>query len=170
MIAVVVASGDASSIHDPIQVLTVITLAGTVLVLAWQTRHVARASRLASETAVASVMSDAAANVRVVFEALLVYPELRPYIAGGQPLPSDPVERSRAQTMCEMLCDAIEASLETAARVPGGGQALSGWPDWAAWVLQRSPGSADHVSEHPQWYPRLVPVLRDARSSVHPTT
>ena len=143
------------SLHDAIEVLTLLTLAGTVIVLAWQTRHVARASRLASETAVASVMSDAAANVRVVFEALLAYPQLRPYITEGQPLPSDPIERSRAQTMCEMLCDALEASLETAAHVPRGGEALSGWPDWAAWVLGRSPGSAEHVAEHAVWYPRL---------------
>jgi len=165
LIDTIVVSADAGSFRDPIQVLTLITLAGTVLVLAWQTRHVARASRLASETAIAGVMSDAAANVRIVFEALLTYPELRPFIVDGQPLPSEPVERSRAQTMCEMLCDALEASLETAARVPGGEEALSGWPDWAAWVLQRSPGSATHVSDHGQWYPRLTLVLRDATTS-----
>jgi hypothetical protein len=156
--AFLVASADVGSIRDPVEILTLITLAGTVLVLAWQTRHVARSSRLASETAVAGVMADAAANIRIVFESLLTYPELRPYITDGMALPTDPTERSRAQTMCEMLCDALEASLETAAHVPGGRDALSGWPDWAGWILQRSPGSADHVAEHPQWYPRLSQV------------
>ena len=161
MITILLAESEASSFNVSIEVLTLITLAGTVLVLAWQTRHVARAQRLASETAVAGVISDATTNVRVVFEALLAYPELRPYIAEGQPLPADPLQRSRAQSLCEMLCDALEGSLETAARVSHGGEALSGWPDWAAWVLQRSPGSAAHVAENPQWYPRLTAVARE---------
>lgn len=163
MLMAILASDETSSFRNPIEVLTLVTLAGTVLVLAWQTRHVARASRLASETAVAQVMSDSAANVRIVFEALLTYPELRPYITDGEPLPADRMALSRAQTMCEMLCDAVEASLETAARVPGGEAALSGWPDWAAWLLQRSPGSAAHVAQHSRWYPRLGAVLAGAQ-------
>lgn len=157
------ATVDFGSFNDVVEVLTLLTLAGTVLVLAWQTRHVARASRLASQTAMATVMSDAAANVRVVFESLLAYPELRPYITDGEPLPSDAMERSRAQTMCEMLCDAVEASLEAASQVSGGDETLSGWPDWAAWVLERSPGSAAHVTEHSVWYPRLSAVLQDSQ-------
>jgi hypothetical protein len=47
---------------------------------------------------------------------LLTYPGLWPCIVGGQPSPDDPFERSRAQTTCEMLCDATEASLDSRAR------------------------------------------------------
>lgn len=45
--------------------------------------------------------------------------------AVGAPLPTDPLALVRAQTMCEMMCDAAEASLEVAARVPGADPA--GW-------------------------------------------
>jgi len=142
-----------------LQVLSVLAVVGSVLVLAWQSREVAHATRLATKTAVATAMSDAAANVRGVFDALLTYPELRQYITDGAPLPAEPLERARAQTLCEMLCDAIEASLEVAAQVPGADHALSGWPSWATWVLANSPGSAAHVARRPTWYPRLGPRL-----------
>src|SRR5690242_16052246 len=101
-----------------LQVLSVVAVVGSVLVLAWQSREVARATRLATRTAVAGVMTDAASNVGAVFEALLAYPELRPYITDGVPLPQAALEHARAQTLCEMLCDAIEASLEAASQVP----------------------------------------------------
>jgi hypothetical protein len=145
-----------------LQVISVIAVVGSVLVLAWQSREVARASRLATKTAVAAAITDSAANVRAVFEALLAYPELRAYITDGQPLPAAPRERAQAQTMCEMMCDAVEASLEVASRVPGADEALGGWPDWASWVLGASPGCADHVRQNGAWYPRLGELLPSA--------
>ena len=99
--------------------------------------------------------TDATANMRAVFEELLDHPELRPFISDGEPLPTVPLLRARAVTLCEMLRDAAEASLETATQVPGADEVLSGWPDWAAWVLSNSPGSMEHVSAHPAWCPRL---------------
>jgi len=99
-----------------LQVLSLVAVVVSVLLLAWQSREVARATRLATRTAVAGVMTDSAANVRSVFEGLLAHPELRQYVTDGVPLPADPLEHARALTMCEMLCDALEASLETAAR------------------------------------------------------
>lgn len=149
------------SLADVVQVVSLLALMVSVLLLAWQSREVANASRLASRTAVAAAMSDAATNMRAVFEALLTYPELRPYISDGVPLPAPRLMNARAQTLCEMLCDAAEASLEVAAQVPGAIGALSGWPDWAAWVLRGSPGSLDHVLAHPSWYPRLVSIHRN---------
>ena len=143
---------------ETLQVLSVVAVVGSVLVLAWQGREVARATRLATKTAVAGVMTDAASNVRAVFEALLAHPELRPYITDGVPLPRTPLEHARAQTLCEMLCDAIEASLQAATQVPGADKVLGGWPDWAAWVLGASPGCADHVRQNPAWYPLLAPL------------
>lgn len=140
---------------ESLQVLSVIAVVGSVLVLAWQSREVARATRLATRTAVAGVMTDAAANVRAVFEELIEHPELRAYITDGVPLPPAALERSRAQTMCEMVCDAIEASLSAAEQIPGSRDALRGWPEWGAWVLASSPGCADHVRQNPVWYPRL---------------
>ena len=139
-----------------LQVLSLVAVVVSVLLLAWQSREVARATRLATRTAVAGVMTDSAANVRSVFEGLLAHPELRQYVTDGVPLPADPLEHARALTMCERLCDALEASLETAARVPGGDEVLAGWPDWSAWVLASSPGCAEHVRQHPSWYPRLA--------------
>jgi hypothetical protein len=138
-----------------LQVLSVIAVVGSVLVLAWQSREVARATRLATRTAVAGVMTDAAANVRAVFEELIEHPELRAYVTDGVPLPRAPLEHSRAQSMCEMVCDALEASLSAAEQIPGSYDALRGWPEWGAWVLANSPGCADHVRQNPVWYPRL---------------
>jgi hypothetical protein len=143
------------SLADVLQVVSSLAVVGSVLVLAWQSKAVADASKLASKTARAAAMSDAAANMRAVFQALLDHPELRPYISDGKPLPTIPLLRARALTLCEMLCDAAEASLEVATQVPGASEVLSGWPDWAEWVLSSSPGSMEHVSTHPAWYPRL---------------
>jgi hypothetical protein len=123
------------SLADLVQLVSSVALVVSVLFLAWQTQQVASATRLASRTAIADAMSDAAGNVR----------------AGG-------TLQSRAQTLCEMMCDAAEASLEVAARVPGADDALGGWPDWARWVLAGSPGSTQHVLAHPSWYPRLVAI------------
>jgi len=145
--------------NEALQVLSVVAVVGSVLVLAWQSREVARASRLATKTAVAAAITDAASNVRAVFEALLAHPELRPYITDGAPLPATPLEHARALTMCEMLCDAAEASLEVASRIPGADEALRGWPAWASWVLASSPGSAGHVRQRVTWYPRLAALL-----------
>lgn len=143
------------SLADVLQVVSSLAVVGSVLVLAWQSKAVANASRLASKTARAAAMSDAAANMRAVFEALLEHPELRPYITDGEPLPTIPLLRARALTLCEMLSDAAEASLEVAAQVPGAADVLVGWPDWAEWVLSNSPGAMEHVAVHPAWYPRL---------------
>jgi len=139
-----------------LQILSVVAVVCSVLVLAWQSREVAHATRLATHTSVSGVMTDAAANMRAVFEALLAYPELRKYVTDGVPLPVVALEQARAQTMCEMFCDAMEGSLEAAAQVPGGDQVLGGWPDWAKWVLASSPGCSEHVRLHPIWYPRLA--------------
>jgi hypothetical protein len=147
--------GSSVSLGDVLQVVSALAVVGSVLVLAWQSRQLASASRLASRTAIAGAMSEAATNLRAVFDALLTYPELRPFITDGEPLPTAKHLRARAQTLCEMLCDAAEASLEVAAQVPGADDALGGWPDWAAWVLGASPGSLEHVRAHPIWYPRL---------------
>ena len=144
------------SLRDVLEIVSSLALVASVLVLAWQSRQLAQATRLATRTAVAGAMSDAATNLRAVFDALLTYPELRPYICDGVPLPAAGIEHSRAQTMCEMMCDAVEASLEVGETIPGAGFALSGWPDWARWVLASSPGSAAHVATNPTWYPRLT--------------
>jgi hypothetical protein len=146
------------SLADLVQLVSSVALVVSVLFLAWQTQQVASATKLASRTAVADAMADAADNMRAVFEALLTYPELRPYICDGAPMPTSGTLQSRAQTLCEMLCDAAEASLEVAARVPGADDALGGWPDWARWVLAGSPGSTQHVLAHPTWYPRLMAI------------
>jgi hypothetical protein len=143
-----------------LQVLSVVAVVSSVLVLAWQSREVAHATRVAANTSVSGVMTDAAANMRSVFEALLTYPDLRKFVTEGAPLPAAPLDRSRAQTMCEMFCDAMEGSLETAAQVPGGEKVLGGWPDWATWVLASSPGCSEHVRLHPIWYPRLTELQR----------
>jgi hypothetical protein len=146
-------------VDTTLQVLSVLAVVASVLALAWQSREVAKATRLATKTAVASAMSDVTSNLRAIFEALITHPELRQYICDGAPLPTDPLALARAQTMCEMMCDAAEASLEVAAQVPGADQPLGGWSDWAAWVLSNSPGSAAHVSQRPLWYPRLHTFL-----------
>jgi hypothetical protein len=163
------ASGAGSvSLADVLQVASSLAVVASVLVLAWQSKQLANASSLASQTAIAGATSDAATNMRAVFEALLAYPELRPYISDGEPLPAARRLHDQALTLCEMLCDAAEASLEVAAQVPGAIGALSGWPDWAAWVLEGSPGSVEHVLAHPSWYPRLAAIHHNTLAGEQP--
>ena len=106
----------------------------------------------------ATAMSDVTAHLREVLQSLIAYPELRPFICDGQPLPTAGTELARAQTLCELLCDALEATLEVASQIPGAGRAMSGWSDYAQGVLRTSPGSVSHVSGHPNWYPRLSAI------------
>jgi hypothetical protein len=152
-----------------LQVLSLLAVVASVLVLAWQTKQVATATTLASKTAVAAAMSDTTAHVRAVLQTLLTYPELRPFIFGGESLPLSGQELARAQTLCEMLFDSLEVTLEVVANLPGADSALTGWSDYAESVPRDSPGSAAHVSAHPNWYPRLAALWRNI-SDPHPAT
>ncbi len=141
-----------------VEVLSLVALVGSVLVLAWQSKEVATATRLASRATVEGAISDVAVHLGGVLQTMVTYPHLRQYVYDGVPLPASGEERARAETLCELLCDAAETTLEVTARLPHADDALIGWTLYARSILDSSPTCAAIVSANPSWYPRLSSV------------
>lgn len=141
-----------------IEFLTLVALVASFLALAWQGKEVAAATRFASMTSVESTMAHLASNFGAVLQLLVTYPELRPYVYDGEPLPESGNELARAQTLCELLCDAAENTLVVTARMPHAAKDLDGWTSYSRSFLRNSPGCASIVEAYPDWYPMLSSV------------
>lgn len=136
----------------------------SVLVLAWQSREVAKQTRIANaqarmanEPAEASGVTSMDA-LQPPLSHLLVYPHLRPYFCRGTALADCPSadQASQVETLAEMFADGVEMALEAGHLAGPYRRHLADWESYAAHLLRNSPAVEALIREQgADWYPRL---------------
>lgn len=136
----------------------------SLLFLGWQSREVARQTRLANQTAGVSGLRDALTHLDSIIQIFIEYPELRPYFYGGVAAPTDARLGAQVDTVAELLADCIEVSLEAGLTLDPFASNLSDWQDYCQHALANSPALRALVTEHPAWYPRMAHQLGSSGS------
>lgn len=142
-----------------IEQITFATVVISLLFLGWQSREVARQTRIANQTAGAAGLRDSLTHLHSVIQIFIERPELRPYFYGGMDAPTDAEQRAQVDTIAEMLADCMEASLEAGHTLDPFASNLSDWQDYCGHVLASSPVVRSLVREHATWFPRVAQEL-----------
>lgn len=141
--------------------VSLLVLAMSVALLAWQTREVARQTRIANQVAEASVQTDVAELLQTALTLLVDRPHLRPYFYDCQTL--DPADENRNVVLliAEQIADAVETSLENARTVTSFGDTnLEDWRRYTTRLFADSPALREIVTDRGsgEW-PRLNALL-----------
>jgi len=142
-----------------IEQITFATVVVSLLFLGWQSREVARQTRIANQTAGAAGLRDSLTHLHSVIQIFVEHPELRPYFYGGVDAPADIAQRAQVDTIAEMLADCMEASLEAGHTLDPFAPNLGDWQDYCRHVLDSSPVVRALVGEYPSWFPRVAQEL-----------
>lgn len=129
----------------------------SVLLLALQTREVARQTRISNTLARASILDQYMVGLREVMGYLVDQPELRPYFYEGRALPARGRKRRQIITIAELLADVLEAAMvavdvtvESASTDPN-----APWTPYGKSMLRDSPAFTQVVRSQPDYWPRL---------------
>lgn len=142
-------------------IIVAVAATGSFLFAGWQSREVARQTRLGNQVAVTAATRETARHLDDTLAMLLQYPELRTFFYEGSEPPSDPLLRSKADTMAEMLADCLDVSLHTAKNLPLFGSAnQNDWERYARFMINNSPLLRHVIHLHGvDWWPDFTAAL-----------
>jgi hypothetical protein len=133
----------------------------STLLLALQTREVAKQTRISNSIAGASTIREAMTTLRDSHHQILFdHPELRPYFYGGRPFPTNADDAPRLIAAADMLADCLEVALHATRYIPAT-ESYEDWIDYSRYLLEHSPVLADLVHQHPVWWPHLAQLQDD---------
>jgi hypothetical protein len=135
---------------------TLIVVAISVLILAWQSWQVARQARISTQVAAGAAWSETTDRLHRIVSLFLTRPELRAYFYEGKPLSQSGNDLTTVTVLAEMLADTIEGSLQLGHEIPGADKTLDGWYSYANFLRSESPALEEWIAAHPTWYPWLV--------------
>lgn len=148
-----------------IEQITFATVVISLLFLGWQSREVARQTRIANQTAGAAGLRDSLTHLHSVIQIFVEHPDLRPYFYAGVDPPTDTQQRAQVDTIAEMVADCIEASLEAGHTLDPFATNLSDWQDYCEHVLANAPVVRSLVAAQPNWFPRVAQQLKSLGDS-----
>lgn len=137
-------------------VISSVSVAVSLLLVAWQSREVARQTKVDTQAVIGSSAGTAMTLLQTVQLRLLDYPQFVPYLYEGQRAEPEPYE---LRVLAEVLADAANYGCEVGAEMPLAAHRMSGFPNFGAFLLNNSPIVRDLVVEHPEWYPELYRLL-----------
>ncbi|TDB94932.1 hypothetical protein [Actinomadura sp. 7K534] len=136
-------------------------IVSTVL-LALQTREVAKQTKINNSIAGASALQEAMNALRESHHLVMCnHPELRPYFYYNEPAPESGELKERVAVAAEMLADCLEVAMHATGTIPATGSYES-WVDYCRHFLAHSPALADMVREFPGWWPALARLVAPA--------
>jgi hypothetical protein len=144
-----------------LQFIGTIAVVVSVLILAYQTRDVARQTRLANEVAGTVAHRDLAFNWRRWAKVFIRHPELHGMYFGELDTEPSDADRVRLAVIAEGHADWLEAGLTTE-------QALASyefvtsigyWDEYVAWVMASTPGLRMLMRDQPGTWPLLNAYL-----------
>ncbi len=144
---------------DTLAVLGFVVAIAATLITAWQSREVAKQTRLSNALAGTSTLAASLEHLHAVLLIFIERPELRPYFYGGRQAPVDGLERERVLALSEFLIDVIESTLHATRVVEAFREHADDWDDYARFLLGSSPSIREHLSDHPRWAPILASLL-----------
>lgn len=135
-----------------------IGLIASLVLLAWQTREVAKQTRISNAIAGAAGLGESTNHLREVLVLFVDRPELRSFFYDGKPCPRRGPQRIRVITIADMLADVLEVGLVTTRLIPST-ESYEDWLRYSRYMLAHSPVLVDFVREHPDWFPQLALLL-----------
>jgi hypothetical protein len=140
------------------QAIGTIALVVSVLVLAYQSREVARQSRIANH--VAGLQADSAITQlsTKISDVFIQYPELRSRFFDDLPSPSSPTE-ARLLTVADQYADVLQIALDTTTRLGPHGWETEDIRAWAASMVESSTHLRAIIRDNPGLWPPLEPLL-----------
>lgn len=136
--------------------IALVVAVAAVLFSAWQSREVAKQTRLANDLAGVDTLSSSIGDLREVLGLLVERPELRQYFYGGRVAPVDGSDTCmRIETISDMLLDVLETAVYGASHVKASSRFLEDWYDYATHLLDNSPAMETMLATHPNWWPHL---------------
>lgn len=127
----------------------------SVMVLAWQTRAVARQTKISNAIAGASILEASTSDLREVLKLIVERPELRAYFYEGAQAPRRRVAQARVTTVAEILGDVLETGLVANRLIPTT-ESLDDWISYCNQMLATSPILRRLTAENPDWWPQLA--------------
>jgi hypothetical protein len=149
------------------KMLTTITAVGgliglfiSTLLLALQTREVAKQTQISNSIAGASALTEAMAALRGSHHQIMFdHPELRPYFYDSKPAPTIVEDAFQLMAAADMLADCLETAMHATRHIPAT-ESYDDWADYSRYLLEHSPVLTELVRQHPVWFPYLVRLLK----------
>lgn len=146
----------------------------SLLLLAWQTRavarqtaEVARQTEIANAIAGSEVTHDTLASLREVLFQMIERPDLRAYVYDGKPCPRRGKARQQVLSFTEVLADTLNMGMR-AHRWASPTAGLPCWPLYAWHMLQRSPTLQMLVWAWPAYWVELSELIDiETETEVH---
>ena len=141
-----------------LQFIGTVAVVVSVLVLAYQTRDVARQTRLANEVAGTVAHRDLAFNWRRWAKVFIHHPELHGMYFGELDTEPSDADRVRLAVVAEGHADWLEAGLTTERALASYEfvTAIGYWGDeYVPWVMASTPGLRKVMRDQPDTWPQL---------------
>jgi hypothetical protein len=141
-------------------VSSVVGLFGLVIsigLLAWQTREVAKQTKISNAIARISAVNQNSEGLRAVLDHFVREPALRPYFYEGVPLPKRGRRRHQILSIAEEFGDVLNEAIVTFSTIAdaAGFRQRADWLDYCQTMLITCPTLADLSTLHPAWWPEL---------------
>jgi hypothetical protein len=121
------------------QFVATLAVVASVLFLAMQTRAVWREERIANQVAGTRAHRDLLKMLGAINEKFFERPELWSYFYGESTEEPSPMDLVRLEVLAEQLGDALQAALDTTARLKSYGWVTSEWRQYAVESVAASP-------------------------------
>jgi hypothetical protein len=150
------------------------TLLGTVALfvsvglLAWQSREIAKQTRINNAIAATTCLVETFNQLHKVIGHFVEDPNLRDYFYSGKMPPKGKLEYVKIATLAEMFADVLDCGLKSNSLLPSTA-AYDDWRSYAEFLASRSPIMVEVIQKQdPSWWPVLVdifvkPELTDSR-------
>ncbi|REE95023.1 hypothetical protein DFJ69_0394 [Thermomonospora umbrina] len=137
-----------------VEITAIVSLAGVIfslIFLGYQTRELARQTRLNNKVGLLSGMYDALTLLQTAQLKVFEDPKLSAYFYEGAQLPPRGDERVRVQALAEIWVDGIECTLMTLGLPPRPHQ-YDGVKSYAVYMYRKSPAIKNRVDKNLDYY------------------
>jgi ribosomal protein S18 acetylase RimI-like enzyme len=143
-------------------VVTLVILTASALFVLWQVNEAKRTRHDQLVLARLDTYSRLTAKMVEIDQFLIQYPELRPFLYEGAPLPGDPRLRSQVSTLAEWFCDfmeetcvheeLVESGFVSRASADADVSMFTVWNEFFSSIYESSPAVREILSTQPEWF------------------
>jgi hypothetical protein len=138
-----------------LQFIGTLAVVVSVLILAYQTRDLARQTRLANQVAGTVAQRDLVFNWRRWAHVFIDHPELHGMYFGEPDTEPSDADRVRLAVIAEAHADWLEAGLTTEQALASYSSYTVVWNTYVPWVMASTPGVRQVMRDQPDTWPLL---------------
>jgi hypothetical protein len=147
---------------DVASIVGTVSVALSVVVVAWQTRRLTQQLRTANNLGDITAVHNQLERLHAIDHNLTRHPELYEVVYGAKPLPDNVVDRTRALILATDLVDIMNYSLMLNTLMPNT-KKLQGWEYFIKNTMSNSTVVCEIVAQHPGWWTFLEKAWDDAK-------